>query len=90
MRASAERECMSYVNQTITYFMSCSTSHTNSTVYEHTAILHTVYCISEQLPNHRRRNLKAFEEHIQKHVSYHFFVQSDMYRTFLGYAQSAY
>ena len=25
--------------------------------------------IVEQLPNHRRRNLKAFEEHIQQHVS---------------------
>ena len=26
----------------------------------------------EQLPNHRHRNLKAFEEQVQKHVSSHF------------------
>ena len=29
----------------------------------------------EQLPKHRHRSLNAFEEHVQKHVSYCFFTQ---------------
>ena len=33
----------------------------------------------EQLPNHRHRNLKAFEEHIQKHVSSCFVTESYLY-----------
>ena len=28
-----------------------------------------IYIYSEQFPEHRHRNLKAFREHIQKHVS---------------------
>ena len=33
----------------------------------------------EQLPNHRHRNLKAFEEHIQKHIYYLFVTESYLY-----------
>ena len=35
--------------------------------------------VREQLPNHRHRNLKAFEEHIQKHVSSCFVTELYLY-----------
>ena len=42
----------------------------------------------EQLPNHRHRNLKAFEEHIQKHVLYGFSTESYLYGFYMAFLQS--
>ena len=39
---------------------------------------------NEQSPNHRHRNLKAFEEHIQTHVSVCFVTEQYSYEELVG------